>query len=95
MITSSIQYPKSPTGWGFLLAVVITGSAHADMNDCMKETNQDKKNLCMATYSGSSTFCERLKNFETKTQCMRMVVAKQRQAQYGITIQKEKQGEDK
>jgi hypothetical protein len=63
------------------------------MNDCAKMTNQDDKNYCMATYSGSSTFCEKLKSFERRSQCMRMVVAKQRQMQYGITKQKEKEGE--
>ena len=63
------------------------------MNDCAKMTSQDDKNYCMATYSGSSTFCEKLKSFERKTQCMRMVVAFQRKAQYSTIKQKEKQEE--
>ena len=69
-----------------LLLPIVTIS---DMNDCAKMTNQDDKNYCMATYSGSSTFCEKLKSFERRSQCMRMVVAKQRQMQYGIKKQKE------
>jgi hypothetical protein len=36
----------------------------------------------MATYSGSSTFCEKIQNFGDRTQCMRMVVAAQRRNVY-------------
>ena len=84
----------SPTGWGFFLVVIFT-LAHADMNECARMTNADKKNICMAKYSGSSTFCERVQNFEDRTQCIRMVVAKQRKEQYSTIRPKEKQGEDK
>jgi len=69
-----------------LLLPIVTTS---DMNDCVRMTNQDKKNFCMASYSGSSTFCDKIKNFGDRTQCMRMVVAKQRQSQYGMTKQKQ------
>jgi thioredoxin-related protein len=69
----------------------VSVSVNSDMNQCSKTTNQDDKNYCLATYSGSSMFCEKLKSFERRTQCMRMVVAKQRQMQYGVTKQKEKQ----
>lgn len=60
------------------------------MSECMNMQNQDKKNMCMASYSGSSTFCDKIKNFGDRTQCMRMVIAKQRTAQYGTTKPKEK-----
>lgn len=76
-----------------LLLLLISTNAYSDMNDCAKITNLDDKNYCMATYSGSSTFCEKLKSFERKTQCMRMVVAFQRKAQYSTIKQKEKQEE--
>ena len=72
-----------------LLIPIITKS---DMSECMNMQNQDKKNMCMASYSGSSTFCDKIKNFGDRTQCMRMVIAKQRTAQYGTTKEK-KEGE--
>ena len=36
----------------------------------------------MASYSGSAAFCDKIKSYESRSQCMRMVVAKQRQAAY-------------
>ena len=46
----------------------------------------------MASYSGSATFCDKIKNFGDRTHCMRMVIAKQRTSQYGTTKEK-KEGE--
>jgi len=67
-----------------ILLFLLSTSAHADMNDCQKMPNQDEKNYCMASYSGSALFCDRIKGYERRTQCTRIVVQKQRQAQYGI-----------
>ena len=75
-----------------LLLLLIPIITKSDMSECMNMQNQDKKNMCMASYSGSSTFCDKIKNFGDRTQCMRMVIAKQRTAQYGTTKEK-KQGE--
>ena len=72
-----------------LLIPIITKS---DMSECMNMQNQDKKNMCMASYSGSATFCDKIKNFGDRTHCMRMVIAKQRTSQYGTTKEK-KEGE--
>jgi hypothetical protein len=36
----------------------------------------------MASYSGSAAFCDKIKGYEYRTQCMRMVVVKQREATY-------------
>ena len=66
----------------WLLLAVLPVVAHADMNDCVREPNPDKKNYCMASYSGSSTFCEKIQNFGDRTQCMRMVVDAQRRNVY-------------
>jgi len=44
----------------------------------------------MASYSGSAGFCDKIKSYEFRTQCMRMVIAKQRQVQYGISPKEEK-----
>ena len=65
-----------------LLWAFVPFVAHADMNDCVREANQDKKNYCMASYSGSAAFCDRIKSYESRTQCMRMVIARQREATY-------------
>jgi len=65
--------------FGVLLLPVV---AHADMNDCQKITEPDRKNYCLATYSGSAAFCDRIKSYEYRTQCMRMVIARQREATY-------------
>ena len=74
-----------------LFIPIITKS---DMSECMNISNQDKKNFCMASYSGSATFCDKIKNFGDRTQCMRMVIAKQRTAQYSTIKPKEnKEGE--
>ena len=77
-----------------LLLLLIPIQSHSDMSECMNIPNQDKKNFCMATYSGSSTFCDKIKNFGDRTQCMRMVITKQRTAQYStIRPKEEKEGE--
>jgi hypothetical protein len=71
---------------------LLTTSAYADMSECSKTNVQDDKNYCMAKYAGSATFCDKIKGYERRTQCMRMVIAKQREAQYS-TIRKPKEGE--
>jgi hypothetical protein len=65
-----------------LLWFLMSSTAHADMNDCVREANKDRKNYCMATYSGSAAFCDKITSYEYRTQCMRMVIAKQREATY-------------
>ena len=67
-----------------LLWVLFPVVAHADMSDCVKESNPDKKNYCMASYSGSAAFCDKIKSFESRTQCMRMVIARQRESAYQV-----------
>jgi hypothetical protein len=65
-----------------LLWVLIPSTSHADMNQCVREVSQDKKNYCMASYAGSAAFCDKISSYELRTQCMRMVIAKQREATY-------------
>jgi hypothetical protein len=65
-----------------LLWVFVPVMAHADMSECMNIADQNKKNYCMASYSGSAAFCDKIKGYEYRTQCMRMVVVKQREATY-------------
>lgn len=73
----------------FILLFLLTTSAYADMNDCVRMTNQEDKNYCMATYSGSGTFCDKIKGFERRMQCTRMVIAKQRELAYSTMPKKE------
>ena len=65
-----------------LLWVFVPVVAHADMSECINIADQNKKNYCMASYSGSAAFCDKIKGYEYRTQCMRMVVVKQREATY-------------
>jgi hypothetical protein len=65
-----------------LLWILLPVVAHADMSECMNIADQNKKNYCMASYSGSAAFCDKIKGYEYRTQCMRMVVTKQREATY-------------
>ena len=73
-----------------ILLFLLSTNAYADMSECMNMPHQDKKNYCMASYSGSAGFCDKIKSYEHRTQCMRMVIAKQRQVQYGISPKEEK-----
>lgn len=72
-----------------LSLILIPSFTLSDMNDCSKINIQDDKNYCLASYAGSATFCDKIKSYERRTQCMRMVIAKQRQIQYGTTKPKE------
>lgn len=65
-----------------LLWVFLPVAAHADMNDCVNIADQNKKNYCLASYSGSAAFCDKINSYEYRTQCMRMVIARQREATY-------------
>ena len=73
-----------------LSLLFVSVSVNSDMNDCSKMNVQDDKNYCLASYAGSATFCDKIKSYERRTQCMRMVIAKQRQIQYGTTKSNEK-----
>jgi len=65
-----------------LLWIFVPVVAHADMSECMNIADQNKKNYCMASYSGSAAFCDKIRSYEYRTQCMRMVIAKQRESAY-------------
>jgi len=77
-----------------LSLIFIPAFTLSDMSECARKNTQDDKNYCMAKYAGSATFCDKIKNYELRTQCMRMVVAKQREVQYStIRPKEEKKGE--
>ena len=61
-----------------IILLLISSSAFADMSECARKDNQDDKNYCMASYAGSATFCDKIKSYGLRNDCMRMVIAKQR-----------------
>ena len=61
-----------------ILAVLATSADSGDMNECSNKKTLDDRNYCMAKYSGSATFCDRLSNYGRRTECYSMVVRKQR-----------------
>ena len=60
------------------LLYLVQGTALADMSECLKMSNKDDKNFCMATYSGSGTYCDKIRMYERRMTCMQRVIAKQR-----------------
>ena len=63
-----------------LMLMLVPISAYADLNSCTNITNQDKKNYCMASYSGSAAFCDKIKSYEYRMTCNRMVIDTQRKS---------------
>ena len=63
-----------------ILLLLFTVNAYAEgMNDCMKMTGNDKL-YCLAKYSGSATFCDKMIGYEKRSECYRMVIRKQRES---------------
>ena len=60
------------------IVMVLSSSAYADMTECLRKTDKNEKNYCMAIYSGSGTYCDKITGYETRMDCMRKVIAKQR-----------------
>ena len=54
--------------------------AWADMNDCIMIRDENKKLMCMASYSGSAAFCDKIIGYEKRMECQSMVVKKQRES---------------
>ena len=54
------------------------GFAWADMSECSKISDQDKKNYCLGTYSASGTYCDKIKNGELKRDCLFKAIRVQR-----------------
>ena len=67
-----------------LMLMIVPLSAYADLSTCMNIANLDKKNYCMASYSGSAGFCDKIKSYEYRMTCNRMVIDKQRKLAYQV-----------
>lgn len=63
-----------------LLALFPLLAQAEGMDACMMMKNQNEKNYCMAKYSGSAAFCDKIASYEKRYDCMRMVIRKQRES---------------
>ena len=55
-----------------------------DLSSCTLKKTPDEQNYCKASFAGSATFCDMLKNGEKKRECYFMVVKIQRNNAYQI-----------
>ena len=77
------------TALGLFLSKAMAG----DMAECAKLEDKDKKNYCMASYAASGTYCDMIKNYELRRDCMSKVVKKQRELSYKV-VNKPKPAEE-
>ena len=57
---------------------VFSSVAWADMSECSKLSDPDKKNYCLGTYSASGTYCDKIKNGELRRDCLFKAIRVQR-----------------
>ena len=70
----------------------MSASFAGDMAECSKIQDKDKRNYCMASYAASGTYCDMIKSYEMRRDCMSKVVQKQRELSYKI-VKKPKSSE--
>lgn len=60
--------------------IVVTASLAfgEDISSCTLKKTPDEQNYCKASFAGSATFCDMIKNGEKKRECSFMVVKIQR-----------------
>jgi len=66
-----------------------------DLSSCTLKKLADEMNYCKASFAGSATFCDMIKNGEKKRECYFMVVKIQRNNAYQIKKQVPKVEEEK
>jgi hypothetical protein len=66
--------------------IVVTASLALgeDISSCTLKKTPDEQNYCKASFAGSATFCDMVKNGEKKRECYFMVVKIQRNNAYHI-----------
>ncbi len=67
----------------FLLGSMSLALAE-DLSTCTQKKTPDEQNYCKASFAGSGTFCDMIKNGEKKRECYFMVVKIQRNNAYQI-----------
>jgi hypothetical protein len=55
-----------------------------DLSSCTLKKTSDEQNFCKASFAGSGTFCDMIKNGEKKRECHFMVIKLQRSNAYQI-----------
>ena len=66
-----------------------------DLSSCTLKKLADEMNYCKASFAGSATFCDMIKNGEKKRECYFMVVKTQRNNAYQIKKQVPKVEQEK
>ena len=56
----------------------------ADISSCTLKPKPDEMNYCKASYAGSATFCDMIKNGELKIDCYFLVIRIQRNNAYQV-----------
>jgi hypothetical protein len=69
---------------GTALGLFMSNALAGDMAECSKLMDKDKKNFCLASYAASGTYCDMIKNYELRRECMFKVVKKQRELSYSV-----------
>lgn len=64
------------------LCLMPLASHAADISECAKMEDKDKKHFCLASYAGSGTYCDKIANGERRRECMFKVVRLQRDVTY-------------
>ena len=55
-----------------------------DLSSCTLKKEEDQKNFCKASFAGSGTFCDQIKNGELRRDCTFMVIRIQRDNAYKV-----------
>jgi hypothetical protein len=81
--------------FGLLTVLPVSVMAADDLSSCTLKKVPDEMNYCKASFAGSATFCDMIKNGEKKRECYFMVVKIQRNNAYQIKKQEAKPVEEK
>lgn len=62
----------------YLISLMITASAiqcwaAMSLEDCAREYNPDKKRFCLAVATLNATDCEKIKNLEMRSSCIKSI----------------------
>ena len=65
--------------------MLLSSSVFAeDLSSCTLKKEEDQKNYCKASFAGSGTFCDQIKNGELRRDCTFMVIRIQRDNTYKV-----------
>ena len=67
-----------------ILMLCVSPLWAADISSCTLKKEEDQKNFCKASFAGSDTFCDMIRNGELKRECTFMVIRIQRDNSYKV-----------